>query len=139
MTVTTTAEHVVDIDASPDTVYRLWTTGAGLSAWWGRQAEIDARPGGAIRVDIDGTHVMAGEIVRLDPPTALEFTFGWEGGDVPPGATNVEVAIAERPGGCIVTLRHHGLPVEFVEPHASGWTHFLGERLATEAVAMETP
>ena len=99
----------------------------------GRAADVDPRPGGAIRVDIDGEHVMVGEYTRLEPPHTVEFTCGWEGGDLPPGASQVAVAIGERPGGCTVVLRHSGLPIEFAESHMRGWTHFLGERLATEA------
>ena len=127
--VTTTVEHVVEIDASPDTVYRLWTTGDGLTAWWGVAAEIDPRVGGTIRVDIDGEHVMVGEVVHLDPPHQFGFTFGWEGGDPAPGSTEVDVVIDETDTGSRLTLRHHGLPIELIESHASGWTHFLGARL----------
>ncbi|MFW2334499.1 SRPBCC family protein [Ilumatobacter sp.] len=131
---TTTIEHVVHIDAMPSTVYELWTTPEGLCAWWGVTATVDPRPGGPIRVDIDGEHVMVGEIVEADPPHRLRFTFGWEGGELAPGATEVDVTI-DAVGVDIsrVTLRHHGLPVEFVESHVRGWTHFVGERLAEAA------
>lgn len=131
---TTTIEHIVQIDAAPSTVYGLWTTPAGLCAWWGVSATVDPRPGGAIRVDIDGEHVMVGRIVEADPPRRLRFTFGWEGGELPPGATEVDVVIDEiGRDRSRLTLRHHGLPVEFVERHVRGWTHFVGERLPGSA------
>ena len=129
MTVTTTIEHVVHIDATPDTVYELWTTAEGLCAWWAVSASVDARPGGAIRVDIDGEHVMVGEIVDLEPPHRLRFTFGWDDGDPAPGSTEVDVRIEANGNGSRLTLRHHGLPIELIASHASGWTHFLGDRL----------
>ena len=129
MTTTTTIEHMVHIHASASTVYELWTTAEGLCAGWGVDASIDPRPGGTIRVDIDGEHVMVGEVVSAEPPNRLQFTFGWEGGDPAPGTTDVDVVIDEVGASCCLTLRHHGLPIELIESHARGWTHFLGERL----------
>ena len=105
MSVTTTIEHVVDIDADPATVFRLWTTAEGLCAWWGVSAVVDARPGGSIRVDIDGEHVMAGEFVELAPPHRVRFSFGWDGGDPPAGSTQVEVRIDAKGAGTRLTLR----------------------------------
>ncbi len=133
MTATTTIEHVVHIDAAASTVYELWTTAAGLCAWWGVSATVDPRPGGAIRVDVDGQHVMVGAIVEAEPPRRLRFSFGWEGGDPAPGSTTVDVLIDDVDGGSRLTLRHHGLPIELIESHARGWTHFVGERLAETA------
>ncbi len=129
MSITTTVEHAIDIEAPPATVFDLWTTTDGLEAWWARSATIDLRPGGAIRVDIDGEHVMVGEFVVVEPPHRIVFTFGWEHGDLPPGASRVDVAIQPTDTGSRVVLRHDGLPVEFVESHIRGWTHFVGERL----------
>lgn len=130
MTATTTIEHVVHIDAAASTVYELWTTAEGLCAWWGVTASVDPRPGGAIRVDIDGDHVMVGEVVSVEPPHRLRFTFGWDGGTPTPGSTDVDVVIDDLGSSTRLTLRHHGLPLEFIESHARGWTHFVGERLA---------
>ena len=110
MTATTTIEHTVRIDAAPSTVYELWTTAEGLGAWWGAAASIEPRPGGAIRVDIDGEHIMVGEVTNVDPPNRLQFTFGWEGGDPAPGSSEVDVIIDAVDTGTRLTLRHHGLP-----------------------------
>lgn len=135
MTATTTIEHVVHIDAAPSTVFDLWTTADGLCAWWAVAASVDPQPGGAIRVDIDGEHVMVGEVVAVEPPNRLRFTFGWEGSDPAPGSTEVDVLIESNGGGSRLTLRHHGLPIDFIESHASGWTHFLGQRLTATGSA----
>lgn len=129
MNAVTTLEHVVEIDAAPATVFDFWTTTDGLCSWWAESAEVDARPGGAIRVDIDGEHVMVGEFVALDPPHDLRFTFGWEGGDPGPSSTEVHVRLEPLGRGTRLTLRHHGLLVEHVESHARGWEHFLGVRI----------
>lgn len=126
---TTTLEHAVDIDAAPTTVYDLWTTADGLAAWWGVAAEVDPRPGGTIEVDVDGSHVMVGEFVELDPPHRIVFTFGWRNGLPEAGSTTVTVRIDALGNGSRLTLRHAGLPLEHIESHARGWTHFVGDRL----------
>jgi uncharacterized protein YndB with AHSA1/START domain len=132
--VQTTLEHVIDIDASPATVYRMWTTAEGLATWWGAAPTVEAWVGGTIRVAVDDEHVMAGAYTRLDEPGVVAFTFGWEGGEPPPGSSEVEVKIDERPeGGCRMVLRHGGLPLEAIGSHAAGWTHFAGGVLAEVA------
>jgi uncharacterized protein YndB with AHSA1/START domain len=129
MTITTTLEHVIDIDAAADVVYEMWTTPHGLCAWWGVAASIDPRPGGVIRVDLDGEHIMLGEFVSLEPPNRVLFTFGWEGGELAPGSSTVEVLITPTSDGASrLTLRHSGLPMALLESHAQGWTHFLGRQ-----------
>lgn len=136
MSTTTTLEHVVDIEASPPTVFELWTTEDGLRAWWANDATVDARPGGALRVDIDGEHIMVGEFLELAAPHLIRFTFGWEHDRPEPGSTEVVVAIEAVDGGSRLRLRHHGLPVDRLEAHARGWQHFLGERLAATGDAV---
>lgn len=124
-------EHSIAIAASAETVYALWTTSDGLASWWGTSAEVDPRPGGAVRVLLDGGPVMRGEFVELDPPRRVVFTFGWEvappEGEVLPGSTTVEVDIAPSESGVLLTLRHSGLPEAQRDGHRGGWAHFLGE------------
>lgn len=128
--VSTVVEVSVEIDAEPATVYELWTTAEGMCAWWGRSAEVDARPGGAVVVDIDGEHVVEGEFVELDPPRRIVMTFGWREGTPPPGSTTIEVTFdARSEGGTRVVLRHTELPLDEIVGHVQGWTHFLGAPL----------
>lgn len=125
MTLTTTLEHVTDIDVSPETTYPLWTTSESLCDWWGTTAEADARPGGTMRVNFT---------IELDPPHGLRFRFGWLDGEPPPGGSEVVVRLDRRGTGTRPILRHSGLPVEVVGSHTEGWTHFL-PRLRESAVS----
>lgn len=138
MSITTTIEHVVDIDADPATIFDLWTTADGLGAWWGRALAVDPEPGGEIRIVVDGDHVMVGEFVVVERPHRVVFTFGWDGGDPPAASTTVEVRIEAVAGGAAavgsrLTLRHAGLPIDRIEAHGRGWRHFVGERLVGAA------
>jgi uncharacterized protein YndB with AHSA1/START domain len=132
-------EREIRIGASPASVYAFWTDPDRLTRWMGREAVFEGRPGGLFRVDYNGKDVMRGEIVELDPPHRLVFTFGWEAPDedVAPGGSRVEVTF-EPDGGdgdaTLLRLRHTGLPSDASRTsHGEGWDYFLG-RLA-EVVA----
>ena len=79
------------IDTSPETVFAMWTTAAGLCAWWSATADVDPRSGAAIRICIDGGPIMSGEYLTLKVPHRNVFTFGWETalaeGELPPGSS----------------------------------------------------
>lgn len=123
-----TVEQTVRIEATPEKVWGYWTSSEGMSAWWGKAAALDARPGGACVVEMEQGPVMRGEFVEVVPHQRLVFTFGWEGGmpEVPPGSTRVEVTLAPDGDGTVLTLRHTGLPAAQADEHAHGWGHFLG-------------
>jgi uncharacterized protein YndB with AHSA1/START domain len=132
-------EQSLLIAASPRTVWGLWTRPEGLRQWWGA-AEVDATPGGVIRVAIGADTVpapgspngpvMRGRFVELDPPQRLVFSFGWESdppaGPMPPESTTVEVTLTPHDGGTLLLLRHTDLPPHQAADHTTGWTHYLG-------------
>jgi uncharacterized protein YndB with AHSA1/START domain len=124
-----TVEQTVRINARPETVWKYWTDPQRMCDWWGAVAELDARPGGVCRIEMDGGPVMIGEYVELVPYERLVFTFGWkptEGApDIPPGSSQVEVTLADDAGGTLLTLRHTGIPSGLAQMHDSGWSHFL--------------
>lgn len=122
-------EQTLRIKARPTTVWRYWTDPERLCAWWGSAAEVDPRPGGICRIEMDGGPVMLGEYLELVPHERVVLSFGWEPGpgapDLAPGSTRVEITLAADGGDTILTLRHTGLPGAYQERHADGWSHFL--------------
>jgi uncharacterized protein YndB with AHSA1/START domain len=124
-------EQTLHIAARPETVWRFWTDPVRICAWWGASAELDPRPGGVCRIDMENGPVMQGEFVELVPYERIVFTFGWAGAGeagipaVPPGSTKVEVTLVDQGGDTILTLRHTGLPAEHADEHRGGWAHFL--------------
>ena len=129
MTEAGVVEQTLRIQARPETVWRYWTDPDRLCDWWGRAAELDPRPGGGCRVEMDGGGVMRGEYLELVPHERIVLTFGWEPGggapDVPPGSTRVEITLTPDDGDTVLTLRHTGLPAARSDEHRSGWDHFL--------------
>jgi uncharacterized protein YndB with AHSA1/START domain len=142
--VATVVEREIRIAARPETVFEFFVDPEKMKEWKGRQAELDPRPGGIYRVEINEQAIARGEYVEIDAPSRVVFTWGWEGqeaGDgehaVPPGSSRVEVDLTPDGDGTLVRLRHFDLPEQSREIHGEGWDLYLG-RLA-KAAAGEDP
>lgn len=126
----------IDIEAEPAVVFDYLVTDAGMTAWMGQHAELDARPGGGFAVDIAG-HAIRGTYVEVDRPHRVVVTWGMAGGpDLPPGTSTVEFTLRPTGRGTRVDLVHSGLPDDGLESHADGWTHFL-PRLRTASTGSD--
>src|SRR5207249_7043761 len=74
------------IDAPPEIVFAYLTDSRRFVKWMGVGAELDPRPGGRYRIDVDGEHIATGHYREIEPPRRLVMTWGWEGHPtVPPG------------------------------------------------------
>jgi uncharacterized protein YndB with AHSA1/START domain len=117
------------VDASPEIVFSYFTDPERMCRWMGVTAELDARNGGAFRIDVTNGDVAVGTYVEVVPPERVVLSWGWEGhATVPPGSTTVEVTLTPEGDGTFVRLRHSGLDVAGAQRHNAGWTHYL-ERL----------
>ena len=115
----------IEIDASPGTVFDYLTTEAGMTAWMGQHAQLDAHPGGGFAVDIAG-YAIRGEYLHVERPTRVVVSWGVAGSaDLPAGASTVEFRLTAIERGTRVDLIHSGLPETELEGHADGWAHFL--------------
>ena len=134
----TVLERQIRISARPEVVFSFFTDPVKLIRWKGVRAELDPRPGGVYRVEINGRDIVLGKYVEIVPFTRVVFTWGWEGENspLPPGSTTVEITLIPDGEGTIVRLRHLGLPPEQREAHAEGWEHFL-PRLGLAAAGQE--
>ena len=94
----TVVEREIAIAASPETVWEFLVDPEKSRNWWG-QASFDARPGGALRMEVTPRSIASGEFVEVDPPRRLVYTWGWESGGggagslVPPGSSTVEIEL----------------------------------------------
>jgi uncharacterized protein YndB with AHSA1/START domain len=120
-------EREVRIQASPEIVFAYFTDPIKMLRWKGVQAELDPRPGGTYRVDINGKDIVHGQYLVMEPPHRVVFTWGWEGEGhpVPPGSSTVEVTLTPDGDGTLLRLRHYDLPDGGGAGHAEGWDHFL--------------
>jgi len=131
--------HELRIAAPPEVVFPYFTDPARMVEWMGVAALLDPRPGGQLRVEVNGRDVVGGEYLELEPPRRLVFSWGFEGTEraVAAGSTRVEVTLDPDGEGTLLTLRHHDLPGGARQAHEDGWTHYL-TRLA-HAAAGERP
>lgn len=114
------------IEASPEIVFSYLTDSARFTQWMGVGAELDARPGGRYRIDVDGVHIASGEFQQVEPPRRLVMSWGWDGHPtVPPGSTTVEITLTPERGATLLRLRHLGLPSAVERrTHADGWVQY---------------
>lgn len=134
---TTTGDKVeleVRVAATPATVFSFLNDAARMARWIGDTVELDARPGGAMRIDMNGRDIARGEVVAIEPDTRLVLSWGWEGEGhpVPPGSSRVEISLSADGDGTLVRLVHTGLPADTVKDHRGGWELFM-PRLAAVA------
>jgi len=130
-------EQEIRIEARPEAVFAYFTEPSKMARWMGIDCKLEAAPGGALRVDVNGQNVAGGNFVVVEPPSRLVFTWGWEGSDeMPPGSTTVEVNLTADGDATIVHFVHRDLPASQVESHAAGWGHYLA-RLGVAATGAD--
>ena len=139
--------------APRDLVFRLWTEPKHLARWWGPhhftnpRCEFDARPGGAIHIDMrapDGmVYPMTGSVREVSAPDRLVFVSVALDADGAPLLESVTtVTFEDAPGGTRLTVQASGagatdLGWQMVQGMEPGWRQSLERlaRLAGEVVA----
>lgn len=121
------AEHAtsIEIEAAPGEVFDYLVTDAGMTAWMGQHAALDARPGGGFAVDIAGCAIR-GRFLQVERPHRVVVSWGVAGSaNLPPGVSTVAFTLTPIAHGTRVDLVHSGLPEAELKGHADGWAHFL--------------
>ncbi|MGH3134735.1 MAG: SRPBCC family protein [Gaiellaceae bacterium] len=110
-----------------------------LAEWWGpagftsARVDLDGREGGRYRIrmqppDGEAFH-LRGELVEVDPPRRLVYTFEWEEPDPDDRQTMVTLSFLERREGTKLVLDQGPFATEARRAlHETGWTETL-ERL----------
>lgn len=123
---------------APEKVFAFVTQTDHLLKWWGpegvamKEHNLDlSRPGAwsSTLVNSEGAlHKMSGEVVTVDPPNSVEFTWGWHDDEDQRGY-ETRVLFEVRPdggGGTLFLLTHSGLADdEAAANHSRGWTSAL--------------
>ncbi len=122
------------LNAAPEKVYDAWTDPEKITQWFGpgeivvRQAETDARVGGAFRILMqspDGEDYDVSGIYReVVPNETLVFTWAWR--STPERESLVTVSIKPDGDGSLLTLTHEQFFDETArDHHKQGWTGCL--------------
>src|SRR3954454_22232084 len=90
-------ERNVNLDATPDDVWRALTEPEELAAWFGPEAELDVRPGGRGRFVDDDGFVRRAVVDQVSTGERLMLRWWPEGND--PGAAASVVTFVVSPAG----------------------------------------
>jgi uncharacterized protein YndB with AHSA1/START domain len=128
-------ERSVELAHLPAKVWAALTTPEGLSAWFGDQATLDLRPGGAAQMTFSSGVTVDMRVERVEEPTVFGFT--WRLPDLPeddPRRTYVEFTLEAVDAGTRLRVVETGfaqLPDasrrNTYNSHAEGWARELGE------------
>jgi uncharacterized protein YndB with AHSA1/START domain len=128
-------ERTVEIAHPPAEVWAALTTAEGLSAWFGNEARIDLKPGGAAWMRWDHGYTADMRVERVEEPTVFGFT--WHIYGLPeddPRRTYVEFTLTPTETGTRLTVVESGFAQVAGDAHdtafganTEGWGRELGE------------
>lgn len=120
----TTLRKSIWIDAAPDIVFTYLTEGERMAQWSGVAAELDARPGGLLRLDMGQGGVLQGRFLEVERPGLIVYEVGAaEHG--PEMMSRVEITLSAEVDGTRVDVVHDALPPPFQAVASRGWDHHL--------------
>jgi len=125
-TMTHRLNREIEMAARPETVFRFFTDASRWASWWGAGSTIDAVPGGLVRIVLPGGVEVGGEVIAVDPPEEIVFTYGYvSGSPIPEGASRVTLRVTPTTSGSRVTLLHEFDDVAARDAHVQGWRYHL--------------
>jgi uncharacterized protein YndB with AHSA1/START domain len=127
-------ERRVAIAARPETVFRYFTDSERFARWWGEGSSIEGRVGGKVLIRMPGGNEVHGEVVEIDPPRRIVFTYRYASG-IPADGSLVTIALAESAAGTVLDLRHAFSSAKIRDAHVQGWRYQLA--LFSRAVSEE--
>jgi uncharacterized protein YndB with AHSA1/START domain len=107
----------------------------GLDRWLAWQepgASVDARPGGAFRMNVAGRAWASGQFEELLPDRRIILSWQWESPDYAVASpqervSQVRIDLIPDGDGTLMRLTHSGLPPEQSAMHHQGWTFHLDQ------------
>ncbi len=119
-------DRTIVINAPREAVFRYFTDSAQWAKWWGAGSTIDARAGGKMYIKYpEGTEV-AGEVVEVNPPERIVFTYGYvKGVPIVAGGSRVTIQLAAERGATRLTLTHELADATNRDQHIQGWRYQL--------------
>jgi uncharacterized protein YndB with AHSA1/START domain len=117
-------ERRITIRARPETVFRFFTDSTRFAKWWGEGSRIDPRKGGQVVIQYPGGVVVNGEIVEIDAPRRIVFTYKYASG-IPADGSLVTITLDGSAQGTILNLRHAFSSAKIRDTHVQGWRYQL--------------
>lgn len=120
-------ERNIVIRARLTTVWSFFSDSERFARWWGEGSVIEAKIGGAVKICYPGGATVSGEVLAIEAPHAIVFSYGYDDPNKPlrPGESTVRVKLSEHPLGTLVELRHELPSRELADMHVPGWRYQL--------------
>ena len=126
MTLPYSMDRRVVIAAPRDLVFRYFTDSERWARWWGKGSTIDPRPQGEVSIMHANGVQMAGQVVEIDPPSKIVFTYGYRSGTpIPEGGSLVTIRLDEHAEGTELNLSHAFADAARRDEHVQGWRYQL--------------
>ena len=115
----------IEVDATPDQVWRALTDASELIRWFPLEARVEPGEGGSVFMSWKNEFAGESAILAWEPARRLVISWGWdEEGDQPPQLT--EYRIETEAGRTVVDVVTSGFPDDpswdgYVESTNSGW------------------
>ncbi len=123
----------ITIRARRETVFAYFTDSERFARWWGPGSRIDPRPGGAVEICYPNGVQARGEILEIEPPRCVVFSYGYGGN--PAEFSIVTIILDTAPDGTRLRLTHAFSSRKIRDQFVQGWRYQLA--LFSKAVSDE--
>jgi uncharacterized protein YndB with AHSA1/START domain len=131
---TETLDRRIVIGARREIVFRYFTDSEHFARWWGKGSQIEPRSGGALLIQYPNGISAKGEVVEIEPPRRIVFTYGTPGQESS-DASLVTITLEESEQGTVLNLHHAFSSAKIRDHFVQGWRHQLA--LFSKTVAEE--
>lgn len=122
MTLPYQLERTITIHAPRDIVFSFFTDTDRWASWWGVGSTIDPKVGGRVYIRHPGNVEVSGEVLEIQRPARLVFTYGFDSRQpIPPGASRVTISLNDVDGSTRLHLTHEFDNVAARDEHIQGW------------------
>lgn len=119
-------DRIVVIEAHPATVFSFFTDSGRWARWWGAGSTIDAAPGGRVLIRHPNGVEVIGEVLEIEAPDRLVFTYGYAAGTpIPENGSRVTIRLEAVANGTRLHLTHDFADLIPREHHVQGWRYQL--------------
>jgi uncharacterized protein YndB with AHSA1/START domain len=119
-------DRTLIIHARREVVFRFLTDSPRWADWWGAGSTIDARPGGQMRIRHSNGVEVTGEVLHVDAPERIAFTYGYaSGAPIPPGGSRVTIRLDPHPQGTLLQVTHEFADARVRDEFVQGWRYQL--------------
>ena len=110
------------IRADRDLVFRFFTDSGRFAKWWGAGSTIEPQVGGKVYIRHPNGVEMSGEVLEIEGPGRIVFTYGYVSGNpIPPGGSRVTIRLEPETGGTRLLLLHEFADAAGRDNHVQGW------------------